>query len=127
MLSAPPPTVISISPLSISMAAVTIACNPEAHRRFTVWAVLVSAQPDLSATSRARKALRLYWPTQPSTSSSICPADILARSIAPFTETTPRSTVVLLFREPPKLPTAVRTAERITGFENIYFPLEVFP
>ena len=54
MFSAPPATAKSASPALIMLAAVTIACSPLPHRRFSVSAGVSCGSPPLTPATRAR-------------------------------------------------------------------------
>ena len=54
MLSAPPATAASASPSMIVCAAVTMACRPLPHSRFTVTAGASCGSPPLMAATRAK-------------------------------------------------------------------------
>ena len=54
MLSAPPATAVSASPSMMVCAAVTTACSPLPHSRFTVTAGVACGRPPLMAATRAR-------------------------------------------------------------------------
>ena len=54
MLSAPPPTAASTSPSMMYCDALTIACSPLPHSRFSVSAPLSCGRPPLTAATRDR-------------------------------------------------------------------------
>ena len=68
MLSAPPPTAMSVSPSMMVCAADTIACRPEPHSRFSVNAGVSFATPAFIAATRARyMSFGSVWITLPNT------------------------------------------------------------
>ena len=52
MLSAPPATAASVSPSRMYCEALTIACRPLPHKRFTVSAPVSTGSPPFTAASR---------------------------------------------------------------------------
>ena len=83
MLSAPPASAKSASPIASACTAETIACAPEPHSRFTFIAGTVSGTPASIAATRLRYMSRgsvlITWPK---TTCPICPPSTPGRSSA---------------------------------------------
>src|SRR5215472_136486 len=115
MLSAPPPTAMSVSPNMMVCAADTIACSPDPHSRFRVSAGASCVTPAFSAATRARyMSLGSVWITLPNTTCPTSSPATPARDSASRTTCAPSSVGATSFRPPPKSPIAVRTPETTT-------------
>src|SRR5689334_20463795 len=115
MLSAPPPTAMSVSPSMMVCAADTIACSPDPHSRFSVSAGASFATPAFIAATRARyMSFGSVWITLPNTTCPTSAPSTPARDSASRTTCAPSSVGGTSFRPPPKSPIAVRTPETTT-------------
>ena len=115
MLSAPPPTAMSVSPSMMVCAADTIACSPEPHSRFSVSAGASFATPAFIAATRARyMSFGSVWITLPNTTCPTSSPATPARDSASRTTCAPRSVGATSFSPPPKSPIAVRTPDTTT-------------
>ena len=65
MLSVPPATTISASPLAIRAAPIFTAARPEPHTTFSVMAGVSTGIPAFRAHCRATFCPRAAWMTQP--------------------------------------------------------------
>src|ERR1700733_14442423 len=121
MLSAPPPTAMSVSPSMMVCAAETIACRPEPHSRFKVSAGVSFATPAFIAATRARyMSFGSVWITLPKTTCPTSSPATRARANASC-PTCARSWVAPPpLRPPPKSPTAVRTPDTMTTSRCVF-------
>ncbi len=102
MLSAPPATAASVSPSRMYCDALTIACRPLPHRRFSVSAPLVTGSPPLTPATRDRyMSFASVWMTLPNTHWPMSAGSALARASASLTTRAARSVGGMSFRLPP--------------------------
>ena len=102
MLSAPPATAASTSPSRMDCEALTIACMPLPHRRFTVSAPDSAGKPPLSAATREiYMSFASVWITLPNMHWPISLGSTLARLTASRTTWAPSSLGGMSLRLPP--------------------------
>ena len=115
MLSAPPASAKSASPIASAWTQETIAWAPEPQRRFTFIAGALSGTPASIAAARLRYMSRgsvlITWPK---TTCPICPPSTPERSSAAFAAAAASLMGGVPARLPPKVPIAVRAPSRIT-------------
>src|SRR5258707_574564 len=117
MLSRPPATITSASPVMMRCAANAMVCRPDEQKRLTVTPGTVTGRPARIADRRA-----IFCPVarsgmaQPITTSSTSPGSTPARSTACLT-TWPPSTAPWVMLKAPRnaLPIGVRAVETITA------------
>ena len=114
MHSAPPARAISASPSISAWTAETMACAPDPHSRFTFIAGVVSGIPACIAITRdrymSRGSVLITWPM---TTCPIWPPSTPARDKAARAAWVAISIGGNPASAPPKLPMAVRAAERM--------------
>ncbi len=102
MLSAPPPTTVSVSPSRMCCAAETIACSPEPHRRLTVRHGVPTGSPASIAATRDRYMSRASpWITLPITTWPTVAGSTLARASASLIAIAPSFVGARSFSAPP--------------------------
>ena len=114
MFSIPPATTISASPVNSSAAARFTALSPDPQ---TIFTVIAGTSFGIPAWIDAWRAGFWPWPackTQPISTSETCSGFTPARFSASAIAMLPSFSAGMPERLPPNLPTAVRTAERMT-------------
>src|SRR5882672_11288910 len=107
---------MSASPSATICAAVTTACRPLPHRRFSVTAGTSFGMPPLIAHTRDRyMSFGSVWITLPTSSGAT-----FARDSASRTQRAPNSVGAKSLSEPPKSPMAVRTPETTTTSRPLF-------
>ena len=124
IVSAPPPMAMSASPNKMLWLALTMACRPEPHKRFTLKAGVPWPQPPPRAATRERYmslgSVLTTWPktTWPTSLPSTC-----ARARDSRTTCEASSVGAMSLRLPPKVPIAVRTALTTTTSRDMMVSL----
>ena len=114
--STPPATTSLAAPVWISRQALTTACIPEPHSRFTVWPGTSTGNPASNRPMRA--TLRLSspaWLAQPMTTSSTSLGCTPARRTASARTVAARSSGRTSLSWPPYLPIGVRAVATMTA------------
>ena len=115
MISTPQASATSTVPDPTSELATFVACCDEPHCVSTVVAATDSGRPAVSHAVRATlKDCSPIWLTQPPTTWPTSAGSMPARSSAAFCATASSSAGWIVESPPPRLPTGVRTASRMT-------------
>src|SRR4051812_22453224 len=117
MLSSPPATITSASPVMMRCAAIAMVCRPEEQKRFTVTPETVTGRPARMAASRATLLpVAFSGVAQPSITSSTSPGSIPARSTACLITCPPSVAPCVTLNAPRNaLPIGVRAVVTITA------------